>query len=76
MAKARTVNPVLDGVIDVPAAPASPVAARTLTVAVKAGGPARRYRAGLGPFTAEPVTIGVTAGQAEALAADPWLSLS
>jgi len=38
-----------------------------------AHGPHTRYRAGLGPFGREPVTVEVTPEQAEALRADPVL---
>jgi hypothetical protein len=38
-----------------------------------AHGDATRYRAGLGPFGHEPVTVEATPEQAEALRADPML---
>jgi hypothetical protein len=40
---------------------------------VAAQGDQPRYRAGLGPFGREPVTVEVTQEQAEALKADPML---
>jgi hypothetical protein len=40
---------------------------------VPAHGERRRYRAGLGPFGREPVTVEATQEQAEALRADPVL---
>jgi hypothetical protein len=70
MAKAKTANPVLDGVVDVP-----PAAARVrLSVrTVAEHGEMTRYRAGLGPFGREPVVVEATPEQAEALKADTML---
>jgi hypothetical protein len=70
MARAKTANPVQGGVVDVP-----PAAARVrLSVrTVPAHGEMKRYRAGLGPFRCEPVTVEATPAQAEALRADPVL---
>jgi len=70
MAKAKTANPVLEGVVDVP-----PAAARVrLSVrTVAEHGEMTRYRAGLGPFRREPVVVEVLPWQAEALKADPML---
>jgi len=70
MARAKTANPVLDGVVDVP-----PAAAR-VRLSVRTApvhGDATRYRAGLGPFGREPLTVEASPEQAEALRADPML---
>jgi hypothetical protein len=71
MARAKTANPVLDGVVDVP--PAAAPAIRLFVRTVAAHGDQQRYRAELGPFGREPVTVEVTQEQAEALKADPML---
>jgi len=54
------------------AAPAS-ATVRLMVRTVAAHGEMMRYRAGLGPFGREPVTVEVTPEQAEALRADPML---
>jgi hypothetical protein len=71
MARAKTANPVLDGMVDVP--PAAAPAIRLFVRTVAAHGEMTRYRAGLGPFWREPVTVEATPEQAEALKADPML---
>jgi hypothetical protein len=70
MARAKTANPVLDGMVDVP-----PAAARVLLSVrtVSAHGNAQRYRSGLGPFGREAVAVEATPEQAEAMRADPML---
>lgn len=70
MARAKAANLALDGVVDVP-----PAAARVrLSVrTAPAHGDAARYRAGLGPFGRDLVTVEATPAQAEALRADPVL---
>ena len=70
MARAKDGNLVLDGVVDVPpAATRVRLSVRTAT----AHGDAARYRAGIGPFGRDPVTVEATPAQAEALRADPVL---
>lgn len=71
MARAKTANPVLDGVLDVPPAAAPAIRLFVRTVAVHGDQP--RYRAELGPFGREPVMVEATPAQAEALRADPML---
>jgi len=48
---------------------------RLMVRTVAAHGNATRYRAGLGPFGREPVTVEVSPEQAEALKADPTLQV-
>jgi hypothetical protein len=48
---------------------------RLLVRTVAAHGDFPRYRAGLGPFGREPVTVEVSPEQAEALKADPTLQV-
>jgi hypothetical protein len=50
-----------------------PPAIRLFVRTVAAQGEMRRYRAGLGPFSSNPVTVEATPAQAEALKADPML---
>jgi hypothetical protein len=50
-----------------------PPAIRLFVRTVAAQGDQTRYRAGLGPFGREPVTVEATPEQAEALRADPML---
>ncbi len=73
MARSKTANPALDGVIDVPPSPAA-VRLAVRTVAALGGQP--RYRAGLGPFTREPRVVEAAPWQAEALRADPMLAVA
>ncbi|MCX8016620.1 MAG: hypothetical protein N2690_01765 [Rhodocyclaceae bacterium] len=76
MARTKTINPVLDGMVDVPAAAPKAVAETVrVRVRLKAGGAERRYRAGLGPFGQAPVQIEASPGQRSALEADPWLEV-
>jgi|YNPMSStandDraft_2_1061718.scaffolds.fasta_scaffold20613_3 hypothetical protein len=70
MARAKTANPVLDSVLDVPPAAAC-VRLSVRTAPAHGGQP--RYRAGLGPFGPEPLTVEATPEQAESLRADPML---
>lgn len=63
--KALTAKPVLDGASD----------AVRVRVRVKPGGPDKRYRAGLGPFGAQPVEVAVSAEQRALLEADAWLEV-
>lgn len=75
--KAITANPVLDGMIDVPPAPPKlRAAAETVRVRVrlKAGGPERRYRAGLA-FVRQHVDLEVPPAVLAALQADAWLDV-
>jgi hypothetical protein len=72
VARARTANPVLDGVVDVPPAAAR---VRLFVRTVSAHGDRQRYRAGLGPFGRDPVAVEVTPEQADALRADPMLAV-
>lgn len=46
---------------------------RLMVRTAPAHGEMTRYRAGLGPFGREPVTVEATPAQAEALKADPML---
>lgn len=69
MARAKTANPVLDGVVDVPSAPAT----ERVRVRLKDSGPEQRYRAGLGPFGRAAVEVAPTRAQLDALRADPFL---
>lgn len=66
--KPSTASPVLDGMC-------SPPETVRLRVRLKAGGPERRWRAGLGPFGREPVEVEATQEQAEAMRADPMLDV-
>lgn len=72
-----TANPVLDGMIDVPPAPpkpkSSPEAVRC-RVRLKAGGPGKRYRAGLA-FVREHVDLEVPQPVLDAIQADAWLEV-
>lgn len=75
--KALTANPVLDGTLDVPPAPHKPrPAPETVRVRVrlKAGGPERRYRAGLA-FVRQHVDLDVPPEVLAALEADAWLEV-
>lgn len=72
MARSKTANPVLDGVIDVP--PSATVRLMVHTVAALGNQP--RYRAGLGPFTREARVVEAAPEQAEALKADPMLAVA
>lgn len=75
--KALTASPALDGTLDVPPAPPKPRAAAEavrVRVRLKAGGPERRYRAGLA-FGREHVELEVPPEALAALEADPWLEV-
>lgn len=75
--KAITANPALDGTLDVPPAPPKPPAAgqtARVRVRLKAGGPERRYRAGLA-FVRQHVDLEVPPAVLEALKADAWLEV-
>jgi hypothetical protein len=50
-----------------------PTTTSLLVRTAPAQGDQQRYRAGLGPFKREPVTVETTPEQAEALQADPML---
>lgn len=69
--KPHTASPAPDGM------PGAPPAAGTvrLRVRLKAGGPERRWRAGLGPFGREPVEVEATQEQADAMRADHMLDV-
>lgn len=54
---------------------ATPTTVRLMVRTVAALGDARRYRAGLGPFSREPQEVEATPEQAEALRADPMLAV-
>lgn len=68
MARAKTANHVLDGVVDVPSAPAT----ERVRVRLKDSGPEQRYRAGL-RFIRQWVDLDVPPAVRAALKADPWL---
>jgi hypothetical protein len=72
MARTKVVNSVLDGMVNVsPSVQRVRLSVRT----VAAMGNATRYRAGLGPFGREPMTVEATPEQLEALRADPMLTI-
>jgi hypothetical protein len=59
MARAKTTNPVLDGMVHVPPA-ARTTTVRLMVRTVAAMGELPRYRAGLGPFGREPQVLADT----------------
>lgn len=74
MARSKTANPVLDGVVDAPPAAPAPQATRRVRVRLKDGGPARRHRGGIA-FIRQWVELDVAPAVLEALQADPWLTV-
>lgn len=75
--KTPTANPVPGGMVDAPPAAAQSATATEavrLRVRVKAGGPERRFRAGLA-FGREPVDLEVPQAVLAALQADAWLEV-
>lgn len=72
--KAATASPAPDGAVDVPPAPRAAPETVRVRVRIKAGGPERRYRAGLA-FGREHVELEVPPEALAALEADPWLEV-
>lgn len=79
-ARAKSASPAPDGMVDVPPAgartAAAPTTVRLIVRTVAALGDQRRYRAGLGPFTREPVVVEALPEQAAQLRADPMLAVA
>lgn len=70
--KPATTAPAPDGAADAP--PKPPSAAEAVRVRLKAGGPQRRYRAGMA-FVRQHVDLEVPPAVLEALKADDWLEV-